>query len=1056
MIRNQRLRILVVVLVCALPAVGMTLGQVTSATLYGTAVDETGAVIPGADVTLTNEDTGVVRDKVTNTEGHFTFDFLPVGTYTLEVALQGFKTSVTTGLEFEAGQQIRREFVLQVGQLNETVTVQGGAQLVNTTNAEQRESISDFEVKELPLSHRNFTNVLMLSAGVDVSSTSDTRSLRINGVGKHGTGISVDGTDANANPEGRGISDYHGRNYIDVMSIDAIQEVQVMRGILAAEYGNVVGGQVNLISKSGTNQFHGSAFYNYQSHIFNARDPFRPSKDASGNEIPQDRLVFNQFGGSLGGPVIKNRAFFFATYEGYRESQAARVSETVPTAALRQQLLDANSSPALGVLLDTLPLPNVPRDQYVGQFEGAGSRSARENHFVTKGDLQISDSSNLSVTYTRRRPRFTLPSANINGSNDRTYFNQSDRITAQYVMASATWTSETRFGFNRASQQRLDEFFLAQDPNQSESITWGRRIPRLAIQGDGFGTVNSAEVWDMDGDTYSFDQKIAHTMGNHSIKFGGDYQRITGFRSNPENPNIIFPNIATFLSGQPSAVIPTFGSPLYTSHMDSFGVFVQDDWRASRNLTVNAGIRYDYYGHVVAKPVEEVAAYIVNYEPPTDWHEFNFGPLRPFDNPYESDAVNFGPRLGFAYNPDGQGRTVIRGGAGVLFSPQIPGTVRQSAGNPTVPARVSFSATEVERYDLAWPAYNEDLVGLADQLTAESGKRFIFSILNTQLENPYTINFQLNIERELAQDLMMEVGYVGVRGVKFIMHRRYDQPDRLTGVRPNPDIIPGGYWVDNSESTIYNALQVSLRKRFTSSFSFDGFYTWSKGLAYAGGDIGAYYQGEATDQIQDFFNVGIARGLVAGDTTHRFAGDIIYELPRLEGWSNPIARGVLGGWNVSTILQLHTGTPVIIVQDCPGGDYHCRPDYVGGAVVNNNWISNENVEFCNPGAHCPKNYVVKDAFTPVPLDPESDVAIRPGTAGKSLVRGPGFFSADFSLAKYFTVREGMQLQARLDMFNALNHVNFNNPNNNVNSVNFGLINGAGNMRTMQVGLHLTF
>ena len=1056
MLNSEQFRRIVLVLISALVLSGVALGQVTTATLYGTAVDESGAIIPGADVKLTNENTGVERDKITNAEGHFTFDFLPVGTYTLEIALQGFKTSVTTGMQLEAGQQIRQNFVLQVGQLSETVTVQGGAQLVNTTNAEQRESISDFEVKELPLAHRNFTSVLMLSSGVDVSSTSDTRNLRINGVGKHGTGISVDGTDANANPEGRGISDYGGRNYIDVMSIDAIQEVQVMRGILAAEYGNVVGGQVNLISKSGTNDFHGSAFYNYQSHVFNARNPFRPSVDSSGAEIPQDRLVFNQFGGSLGGPIIKNRAFFFATYEGYRESQAARVTETVPTASLRTQMLQANSSPALALLLDTLPLPNVPRDDNVGQFEGAGSRTAEENHFVTKGDLQVTDASNLSVTYTRRRPRFTLPSANLNHSNDRTFFNSSDRITAQYVLASATWTSETRFGFNRAGQQRLDAFFLQQDPNQSESITWGRRIPRLAISGDGFGTVNSAEVWDMNGDTYSFDEKIAHPMGNHSIKFGAGLVRITGFRSNPENPNIVFPNIAAFMVNQPSAVIPTYGAPLYKSHMNSFGLFVQDDWRATRNLTINAGIRYDYYGHAVAEPVEAVESYIVNYDPPSDWHAFDFGALRPADNPYESDAVNFGPRLGFAYNPDGEGRTVIRGGAGVLFSPQMPATVRQSAGNPIVPARVSFSATEVGRYNLSWPSYNEETFSLAEELTAESGQRFVFSILNPELENPYSINFQLNIEREIVPDLMLEVGYVGVRGVKFIMHRRYNQADRLTGIRPNPLLIPGGYYVDNSESTIYNALQVSLRKRFSNSLSFDAFYTWSKGLAYAGGDIGAYYQGEATDQVQDFFNVGLARGLVAGDSTHRFSGDIIYELPRFEG-SNAFTQGILGGWNVSTILQIHSGTPVLIVQDCPGGDYHCRPDYVGGEVVNSNWHSTENVDFCNPGAHCPKSYVVTGSFEGVPIDPISQVAIRPGSAGKDLVRGPGFFSADFSLGKYFEVREGIQLQVRLDMFNALNHVNYANPVNNINNVNFGLINGiAGNMRTMQAGLHLTF
>jgi hypothetical protein len=382
--------------------------------------------------------------------------------------------------------------------------------------------------------------------------------------------------------------------------------------------------------------------------------------------------------------------------------------------------------------------------------------------------------------------------------------------------------------------------------------------------------------------------------------------------------------------------------------------------------------------------------------------------------------------------------------------------VRQGAAHPVVPFRVRFSAQEVDAFDLAWPAYNEETIQIAEEIS-EAGARQIFSVLNTSLDNPYSINFQLNVQREIMPDLMAEVGYVGVRGVKFTMHRRYNQADRLTGIRPNQELITGGYYVDNSESSIYNALQVSLRKRFSSNFSFDAHYTWSKGIAYTGGDIGAYYQGEATDLIQDFFNVQLDRGLVSGDTTHRFVGDIIYQLPSLESWDNAFARHILGGWLVSTIFQVRSGTPVTIVQDCPGGSYHCRPDYLGGETVNSDWINNENLDFCNPGAHCPKNYTIRSVFEGVPINENSQIAIRPGDAGKDLVRGPGFFNADFSISKYFRMAEDMSLQVRLDMFNALNHVNYGGPNNNINSVNFGIINGiAGSMRNMQLGLRLTF
>jgi len=300
-------RVVALVAFCLLGPTAIGRAQVTTATLYGIVTDQSGAFLPRAEVTLTHKGTAAVRQTLTDEKGEFVLTTLPVGVYTLKIAVAGFKTYVKDGIELAASQNVRQTFALEVGGVTESVTVQGKAPLVNTVSVEQRESLGSQQVMELPLSRRNVTNILRLSSGVDVGGGS----VRINGQGKSGAGVTVDGTDANANPsEGRSMEQYGGRNYFDVMSIEAVQEVQLLRGILAAEYGGVISGQVNLISRSGTNTWHGSLFENYRSHLFSARNPFQTSRNTDGSIIPKNREVFNQFGGSVGGPILRDRAFF--------------------------------------------------------------------------------------------------------------------------------------------------------------------------------------------------------------------------------------------------------------------------------------------------------------------------------------------------------------------------------------------------------------------------------------------------------------------------------------------------------------------------------------------------------------------------------------------------------------------------------------------------------------------------------------------------------------------------------------------------------------------------
>ena len=400
--------------------------QVTTATLVGLVRDNSGAVIPGASVIATHEGTGVAREGVSDANGEFVLAALPSGPYALRIELTGFKTISQRGIELGAGQTVRQTFLLEVGAMSETVTVTGDAPLVQTAMSLQADSLGSQEVRELPVNRRNIQGLIGLTAGVVITGTGaagGSGGVQMNGVASGGTGITVDGTEANSNPEGRSLTQYGSENQISVMSLDSIAEVQIVKGVLPAEYGGVAGGQINVISRSGTNIFHGSAFYSGQKERWNARDFFSTAQQPVG--------AFNQYGGTLGGPVLKNKVFFFGTYEGYREKVELNLNTTVPYQAVRDEVLRALPYPETTIAMNTLYLPTetivsaagVVNPQ-VGRWRGLGVRRRSENHIVAKADMAVFNGANLTFTYTRLRP-FTLdPRPNPDGVNDREFPNR--------------------------------------------------------------------------------------------------------------------------------------------------------------------------------------------------------------------------------------------------------------------------------------------------------------------------------------------------------------------------------------------------------------------------------------------------------------------------------------------------------------------------------------------------------------------------------------------------------------------------------------------------------
>lgn len=395
-------------------------GQVTTATFYGIVVDPTGATVPKAEVTLLNEGTQALLRQQTSPSGEFAFNFVPVGTYTLRIQADGFKSYVNTALPLSAGESIRRTFTLSLGAVTESVQVTSQTEMVNTVSAEQRETVTTRQVTELPLSRRNVANIVTLSSGV----TRSGGDVFLNGAGRGGTSISVDGTDATGNPERPSLAMFGDFNYINGLSIEAVGEVQITKGVIPAEYTRSMGGNLNLISKSGTNQLHGSLFENFRAENLNARNQLLATKPG---------VTFNQFGGSLGGPIIRDRIFAFGVYEGYRERAFAPVQGNVPSQRLRDDMLRA--VPAYKLWLDTVPLPNQPLaspSAPTGVFVGAGSLKNEDNHFIIKPDALISDWATASLTWTRFRPIREEP--RVQSVNSRRFQGVTDRLTANVTL----------------------------------------------------------------------------------------------------------------------------------------------------------------------------------------------------------------------------------------------------------------------------------------------------------------------------------------------------------------------------------------------------------------------------------------------------------------------------------------------------------------------------------------------------------------------------------------------------------------------------------------------
>lgn len=964
--------------------------QVTTATLYGRITDPSGAGIPDARINLVNDENNARASGVSDSQGEFTIAFLPVGKYTISLEAKGFKGQKQTGVALSAGQRVGAEYRLELGSVSEVVEVSASTPLVNTISAEQREGKTETQVRELPLARRDWTNIIGLGTGITTQGTG----VSMNGLPGSGFRLTVDGTDAEGDPEVPSLGMAQNFNPIRTVSLEAIAELDVTKGIPSAELANTLSGGINIITKSGTNAFHGSLFLNNQIEDFAARPQFATIKGP---------LVYNQFGGSFGGPIVKNKLFFFGVFEAYRQRRALTITGQVPTAEFRARAIAA--VPAYKPFFDLFPLPlSAPAGAITAFHVTNASNAGTDNHAVTRVDYHIKDNLMMSARYTRGRPQVESPRIVV--PNPQVFSGIAESGTLNLIYSRSSWSNETRFGANHNEVSRVDGIFT---------------LGLAGISGNlGFGT--GGETLTRSGETLSWENVTARTLGRHNLKTGGIFLRRHARRDNVESPDMQYANEADFLANIPSRVQVTFGVLPFLMKQLSFGGFIQDDFRVNRRLTLNLGVRYDY----VTVPEER------------DGRLFNLsnqgtGPLLPGNSIYKADRNNFAPRAGFAYNADQDSKTVIRGGFGMFVQPRnlfTPIDLVQNAIDE--PFRRVFSRAEAVQFpQLRYPVVNANVLPIVKGSPLAPS-----AAISENFPNAYSLQFQLGIQRQLSGSMVLETGYIGTRGLKLNMVRDLNQVDRVTGVRPIPTLAQFRYY-DGSERSRYESWQTSLRKRMSSNVLFNVHYTWSKQLTFSDGDLVLN-----TQRPQDNNNLRIERGPGPTDIRHRFATDVLYELP-LGRWANGSAFGrlALAGWQLSGIFNAQSGGAFHIGN--PSSTPGQRADYNGGQVYRD-----------NPEADL--FYINRSAFQEVPQFQASGASQRPGTLGRNSLRLPGFYNIDLGMAKNFHFSERLRFQLRGDLLNATNHTNFSGIDSNIRSANFGKFTGTRGARVIQLNGRLTF
>jgi hypothetical protein len=1006
--------------------------QVTTATILGTVKDQSGAVLPGVTVTATNENTGTVRTVQTDDAGRYRIPALSVGRYTLLAELSGFRSEGRQGIMLAVGQELPLELTLIVGDVSEVIAVTSEAPVVQTTSAAVSGVVEQTRIANLPLNGRDFTQLALVQPGVLQGRKTDARATKGFGTRISMAGSRVDQTAwllDGTNIRGAAIFGVPGASSGLVLGVEAVAEFQVLTSNYSAEVGGTSGGVVNMVSKSGTNRFHGSLYAFHRNDGLDALNYF---------DVEQPEFHRNQFGGSLGGPIKRDRLLFFVNYEGLEQDLGQTAIAIVPDANAHLGLVPTATgglqqvqvAPSIRPFLDMYPLPNGPP---VGTNSGLAqlishATDVTDQHFFTgRLDYRLGTNTNIFGRLTfDDRDQVHPSTVPITGERFDT---QTRYLTLQFqrVMTS-NFLATTRFAHNRSSLDNPKVLF-ADFP--AGTIKFNPELPAQVgftganeIGPDGLGFTNVHNL-------YQFTQAMDYTRGAHSMKFGADVQILDmNYDQAFDHGRFGWASLRDFLIDAP---LQTFSGAAPGSdaqrqmRQQYYGLYFQDDWRMRPGLTLNLGVRYDPFT-VPDEKNDKLTAF-------KDWRtatEYEFG-IPYFRNPSKK---NVSPRVGFAWDPWNDGKTAIRGGAGVFFgsisgpqyrsgslhNPPLYGEVNQPLGNMA-------SALD----DAARVAPSLLLPALTPTGSVQRPDWYI--------DPSYETKFNISIEREFPGALSLMAGYIGGRGNNlwrlsscnaapsvFIDGREFVA--RGTP-RPNPNM--GNCSMNFSDAqSFYDGLLLEVKKRVSSSFQVQASYTWSKSVddTTTGAVATDYLEGDTSRP----YNLRADRGLSATHLGKNLVINGLYALPSFDnaGWGGR----VLGDWHVSMIFKAASGTPFSPgmsgrhVPDLSRQAGRQRPDVVAGASYK---------DAIDPGN--PNQYFDPSIFVMPP-------AGFYGEAGRNVLIGPGLFLVDLGIRKSLSLGGGpggRQLEIRAEMFNVTNRANFANPNSTV-------LNGANGQRVASAGL----
>jgi outer membrane receptor protein involved in Fe transport len=1005
--------------------------QVNTATVSGTVMDATGALVAGASIKLQSTTTNVVRTETSGAEGRFRFDFVIVGPYTMTVAKPGFRSEVLTDLSLDAGAALDLPISLSVEVTQSTVTVSSGdADAIQTTTVDQESIIGNEKLNGLPVQHQDWTTMLPLSTATikplstsTASSTSPQGSgLNVNGLASVGYNLTVDGTNATSNPEFTAFNFYQGPNIINTVNNDAIAEVSFTKGIAPATVGGTLSSNINLITKSGSNQFHGSLYEINEEGLYDARNQFLTTRRGK---------TFNLFGGSIGGRIIPDKFFFFGSYEGARLNTFTPVTGTVPT-----PYLVANSPAVYAPLLALFPSIAQPSNPtaLTGTYSGASSQKQTDGNGVARLDYYFNPQNQLAVRYIRARPNDLIP--NLIPSNPETYEGHTDAVNTNYTHIGQTWTENSRFAFNQLKLNRIQQGYF-------------ESLPVLTYAG--FSS-QGGTLFPQHGNFTTFEEGVAFVHGKHSVQFGGIVQRQNASRFKLTTATIAYSNATDWNNNTPDSVLDSVGSlpagtPIFGWVTWQYGGYIQDDYRVSSNLTLNLGLRYDYY----TVPKEYLGRVFNRGISTTDPSlGYGFGPFRPANSMYDATHSNVQPRVGFAWMPYGKQTTVVRGGGGSFAANHTiyGGPVDTYGLAPGIPLNFTLNKKLAEQAGLKYPVneanYFTDLAAL--QANGTLATDIAFENVAGYFPDPYSFQYFLGLEQQLPDGLVLETDFIQTRGLHLNFFETQNLPGRVTDVAPVPNFGTFYQFLAGDRSN-FNGLEVKLTKRLQYGLSMGATYTWSKVLSFGDADL------LQPTEVQDNNNPAGDYGPAPFDIRNRFVINGVWDLP-LNQWTGTHSRSsvlLLGGWQFSGIFTGQTGLP-INVTDSASSYPADRPDWAPGAQYVGGYRT-----FTKGGVKSDHQYLTPCCTTGYKLVPfgPANAQIRPGTLQRYSLYAPGYEDLDASLSKSLIFSDNIRFQLRMDAFNALNHTNLTGIVATINSSTFGQLTSA-TQRTIQIGGRLTF